>query len=169
MKFLIHTPTDIAIRRFNNSAAAVIHPTSISVNGKVVLTGIIGEDYLIIKTVPPAGTWADESWKYVHGEWSVVDEAKVANVTNQHAQHGRDLVRQEKTKALDSAVVQYNGVMYDADEVSQNRILRTIMTIDEVDEVPWIAADNYTHNVTRGDLVEILKLARINQSQLWLN
>lgn len=64
--------------------------------------------------------------------------------------------------------VTYNGIVYQGDETSQDRMSRTINGLpDEVSAVPWVAKDNSIQYLTKLDLQQILYLAVQEQSRLW--
>ena len=69
--------------------------------------------------------------------------------------------------AISKIEIEYNGIIYQGDETSQDRMSRTINGLpDEVSAVPWVAKDNYIQYLTKLDLQQILYLAVQEQSRL---
>ena len=63
--------------------------------------------------------------------------------------------------------VKYNGVSYQGDETSQDRISRAINGLpDDIAIILWKAKDNSSHELTRLDLKEILFLAVQEQTKI---
>ncbi|WP_345993772.1 DUF4376 domain-containing protein [Sulfurimonas sp. HSL-1716] len=74
----------------------------------------------------------------------------------------------DRQTAVDSIEVTYNGVVYQGDETSQDRMSRAINALpDTTTTVPWVAKDNSVKNLTKTDLQAILLDAGTQQSQIW--
>lgn len=66
--------------------------------------------------------------------------------------------------------VGYNGVIYQGDETSQDRMSRAINGLpDDSATILWKAKDNSSHELTRLDLKEILFLAGQEQTRIWFS
>jgi len=63
--------------------------------------------------------------------------------------------------------VNYNGDVYQGDEVSQSRMSRAVLSMTPEDTIRWKTADNKEVVLTRSDLSEILRLAGQEQTRLW--
>lgn len=58
-------------------------------------------------------------------------------------------------------------MMFDGDEVSQDRMARSIIALDLGETVQWVLADNSIAQVTRGQLREALRKAGMAQTAIW--
>ncbi len=69
---------------------------------------------------------------------------------------------------VDNLEVIHNGVIYQGDEVSQTRMARAIAVMSDSDIFTgWVAKDNTSHDLTKADLLAILKDAGTQQSAIW--
>lgn len=68
---------------------------------------------------------------------------------------------------VDNIEITYNEVVYQGDEISQDRMSRYINGINDIDIVLWIAKDNSKVSLTKEDLKQILRLAGIEQTKVW--
>lgn len=59
------------------------------------------------------------------------------------------------------------GNTFDGDEISQNRMAKVIVSMDDMDIVTWTLADNTIKEISKAELIEALKLAGKEQSKLW--
>ena len=68
-------------------------------------------------------------------------------------------------------VTSSNNNIFNADEDSQNRILRAIkyLEITGANDINWILADNSIKAVSRSELEEVLVLSFEKQSDIWLS
>jgi len=77
-------------------------------------------------------------------------------------------LKSQRSTAVDSIEVTYNGVIYQGDELSQGRLSRAISALpDDTTTTTWVAKDNSVHQLTRVDLKTILALSGAEQSRLW--
>ena len=72
---------------------------------------------------------------------------------------------------LENSTVEVNSLVFDSDELAQNRILRALYIMDYRSElsVLWKLADNTVADVPKEDLIEVLALSGEQQSQMWFN
>jgi hypothetical protein len=73
-----------------------------------------------------------------------------------------------REKELLKATVEFNGIIYDADEVSQDRISRTIVAMNDNETFPWKNYNNTFVELTKEELRSLLRLAGLKQKELWL-
>lgn len=80
----------------------------------------------------------------------------------------KKIARSERVSAL--KVTSSFGNIFDANEISQDRIIRAIVDLMFYPAVaiPWILADNTTAQVTAAELQEVLHLARVAQTEAWI-
>lgn len=91
----------------------------------------------------PIAAWIDNRDYY--GEWKIERAAKVAAI-----------------------VVEVDGMLFDGDENSQNRMGRAVAIADGLeDEVSWTLADNTVAQVTVAQLKQALVLASLEQTRIW--
>jgi len=57
---------------------------------------------------------------------------------------------------------------WDGDEISQSRMSRAILSMNDTDSTLWIMADNTTATVTKANLTEALKLSGEAQTSMWI-
>ena len=87
---------------------------------------------------------------------------------------GDELVRYSKKlnrfEAVDnSTVTTSNENVFDANELSQNRIMRQLKVFEITGEnsVEWVLSNNSVLLVQKEELEEVLKLSFLNQSSIW--
>lgn len=74
------------------------------------------------------------------------------------------------TLLVENIEVEYNGIVYQGDETSQDRISRAINGLpDDTTTISWKAKDNSSKELTRLDLKEILFLAVQEQTRIWFS
>lgn len=79
----------------------------------------------------------------------------------------KQISKANRTILVESIEVKYNGVSYQGDETSQDRISRAINGLpDDIAIILWKAKDNSSHELTRLDLKEILFLAVQEQTKI---
>ena len=82
----------------------------------------------------------------------------------------KQISKTNRTTLVENIEVEYNGVVYQGDETSQDRMSRAINGLpDDVTTVSWKAKDNSSQELTRLDLKEILFLAGQEQTKIWFN
>lgn len=76
--------------------------------------------------------------------------------------------KENRQKITDSIEVEYNGIIYQGDEISQTRMARAIAAApDEETTVNWTAKDNTVHALNKSDLKTILLDAGNQQTAIW--
>ena len=73
----------------------------------------------------------------------------------------------ERAEAVEALTVEVEGMVFDADEQSQARmsVAASSMTDDETNI--WVLHDNSVVRVTKAQLLEACRLARLAQSAIW--
>lgn len=73
----------------------------------------------------------------------------------------------ERAAEVERLTVEVEGMVFDADETSQARmsVAASSMTDDELNV--WVLHDNSVVQVTKGQLLQACRLARIAQSAVW--
>lgn len=104
------------------------------------------------------------AYKAVSGQW-VLDDDKAAEVAMTEA-------KTERTDAVSKITVEVDGLVFDGDETSQDRMTRAITMFTSSGLPPdttteWVLADNTVANVTVNQLAKALLLAGQKQTELW--
>lgn len=75
----------------------------------------------------------------------------------------------ERQTAVDNIEVEYNGVIFQGDELSQERMARTATALEGKPDVVimWTAKDNKDYPLKRANLLEVLLDAGTQQSTIW--
>jgi hypothetical protein len=73
----------------------------------------------------------------------------------------------EREDYVKRIVVEVDGMMFDGDEISQDRMARSIIALDLGEKVQWVLADNTIAQVTRAQLREALRKAGTAQTAIW--
>ena len=73
----------------------------------------------------------------------------------------------EREDYVKRIVVEVDGMKFDGDEVSQDRMARSIIALDLGEKVQWVLADNTVAQVTRAQLREALRKAGTAQTAIW--
>ena len=75
--------------------------------------------------------------------------------------------KRERAAEVERLTVEVDGMVFDADETSQARmsVAASSMTDDETNV--WVLADNTIVQVTKAQLMQACRLARIAQSAVW--
>ena len=73
----------------------------------------------------------------------------------------------EREDYVKRIVVEVDGMKFDGDEVSQDRMARSIIALDLGEKVQWVLADNTIAQVTRAQLREALRKAGTAQTAIW--
>lgn len=69
-----------------------------------------------------------------------------------------------------SIIVEVDGMKFDGDETSQDRMARSVVALnDDTETVQWVLADNTVAQVTRVQLKQALRLAGEAQTAIWAN
>lgn len=85
-----------------------------------------------------------------------------------------DAERMAQAKSARSAIVsniivEVDGMQFDGDESSQDRMTRAIVALDAGETIQWVLADNSVVQVTREQLRQALRLAGKQQTEVWAN
>ena len=75
--------------------------------------------------------------------------------------------KEERAEYVSKIVVEVDGMLFDGDETSQDRMTRSIIALDLGEKVQWVLADNSIKMVTRAQLREALRKAGMAQTAIW--
>ena len=76
--------------------------------------------------------------------------------------------KKERAIAVESIVVEVDGMLFDGDEISQGRMSRAIVSLDESEVIAWTLHDDSIEQVTREQLKIALRLSGAAQTELWV-
>ena len=84
-----------------------------------------------------------------------------------------DAAKAERATQVGRLTVTVDGMVFDADEISQNRMSRVVagaqaLGIDQSTTQVWVLADNTVATPTVAQIAQALKLAGEKQSELWV-
>ena len=130
--------------------------------GEVKIDLLQIKDYIILDIEDAVSSYIeyDEGIIPVFRELTGVELAPYLNIESKKA----------RAVAVENIEVEYNGVIYQGDETSQDRMSRAINGLpDDVTVIYWKAKDNSSQELTRLDLKEILFLAGQEQTRIWFN
>lgn len=74
----------------------------------------------------------------------------------------------ERADAVSKIIVEVDGMAFDGDEESQQRVARSIIALEDGETMPWVLYDNTIAEVTKEQLKQVLRLAGQRQSELWV-
>lgn len=82
----------------------------------------------------------------------------------------REDFKRERAEIVANSTVVYNGMEFDADEVSQNRMLRPIAVLQHKPEgttQKWFLTNNQSVHLVIDDFLAVLELAGVAQTDVW--
>lgn len=128
----------------------------------------VGDDWydLAYDHIEPNETMniVEDEIKLIDGQWT--QTYKYEAKSNEELQR---IAKDERNAAVARLTVEYNGVRYDADEKSQDRLARYISSsYDGAEPIKWVDAENQVQELTIDDLQKILALAVEKTAELWV-
>ncbi len=81
--------------------------------------------------------------------------------------YSRTLFKADRTTKVANLTVEEDGLVFDGDEDSQNRIVRAITVLVGEEEMPWTLANNEVVMVNQTTLRKVLVKAGYAQSAIW--
>ena len=80
----------------------------------------------------------------------------------------REVFKSNREEAVKNIKVEVDGMIFDGDEVSQDRMIREAFVMPDEETVDWVLANNSTAEVTKAQLIEAIRLAKAEQTRLWI-
>ena len=81
----------------------------------------------------------------------------------------REKFKANRAKIVKALTVEYEGMVFDADEDSQGRMLRPIAALkNDIDTWIWVLTNNKVVYLTRPQFISVLTLAGTAQSAVWV-
>ena len=133
-----------------------------------LVTGVIGSDNAPDETDETAVVAHDTAEMGKH-----VVNLTTGEVTDYIHVPSKQEIRSKFTKsrgvALANSTVEYEGMVFDSDETSQNRMLRPITVLqNDIDTQLWVLHNNETVHLTRPQFIAVLSLAGQQQTSIWV-
>lgn len=75
--------------------------------------------------------------------------------------------KEERAAAVANIVVEVDGMLFDGDEISQDRMARSAVAMNDEETITWVLHDNSITQVTKQQLLQALRLAGEEQTRLW--
>lgn len=94
--------------------------------------------------------------------------ATLAHNEQQIADTKRERFKSKRAENVASIAVEVDGLVFDGDEQSQQRMVRAILLMTDSDTQRWVLANNAVANVTKAQLTQACLLAAAQQSDLWI-
>jgi hypothetical protein len=105
--------------------------------------------------------WEDErpkpTWAELESAW-VVQQPELA----------REDFKECRRRAVAAITVEVGGLVFDGNEVSQSRMARAILSLEDDEQTTWVLHDNTPAQVNKTTLKAALRLAGIRQTELWI-
>jgi hypothetical protein len=105
--------------------------------------------------------WEDERPKPT---WAELESAWAA----QQPELARENFKECRRQAVAAITVEVDGMVFDGNEVSQNRMARAILSLEDDEQTTWVLHDNAPAQVNKATLQAALRLAGIRQTELWI-
>lgn len=94
--------------------------------------------------------------------------ATISHSEQQIADTKRERFKSQRAANVASIAVEVDGLVFDGDEQSQQRMVRAILLMTDSDTQRWVLANNAVANVTKAQLTQACLLAAEQQSDLWI-
>lgn len=75
--------------------------------------------------------------------------------------------KSERAEAVAKIVVEVDGMKFDGDEISQGRMARSAVAMNDEETITWVLHDNTIAQVTKAQLLQALRLSGEEQTRLW--
>lgn len=123
---------------------------------------------------PDAAQWCNENKCYISeietsedGIRRFIIEETLPPTEEEIAAAELKKAKAERAEYVSKIVVEVDGMLFDGDETSQDRMARSIIALDLGEKVQWVLADNTIAQVTRAQLREALRKAGEAQTAIW--
>ena len=76
--------------------------------------------------------------------------------------------KRQRRVAVATITVEVDGMVFDGDETSQDRMARSIVAMTDNDLIPWVLSDDSVAQVNKEQLTKALRLSGLKQAELWV-
>ena len=120
------------------------------------------------KYPPEAAVWCNANRAYIEKQGNVYVIVGVPEPTAEElAEQALAEAKAERAEAVSQITVEVDGFVFDGDEVSQERMARSIVALDDGETIVWVLHDNSIAQVSKEQLKTALRLAGQKQTELW--
>lgn len=95
------------------------------------------------------------------------EKPAVKSVEEVLAPYDRTLFKKQRAEKVANITVDVDGMVFDGDETSQQRMARSILVMNDSEQITWILSDNTKAEVTKAQLETALRKAGEAQTALW--
>lgn len=121
------------------------------------------------RMVLPRNLASAEDWERFNVEMiEVADPEPVPPSEEEVARQKLEEAKREREEAVKNILVEVDGMIFDGDETSQDRMTRAMAALNDGETLPWVLADNTIANVTKDQFKQALRLAGQEQARLWV-
>lgn len=126
------------------------------------------------KYPPECAVWCNENNAYIEEieKQNGVRRFRIVGIPDPTAEElaAQELAqaKAERADAVSKIIVTVDGMQFDGDEESQQRVARSIIALEDGETMPWVLYDNTITEVTKEQLKQVLRLAGQRQSELWV-
>ena len=114
--------------------------------------------------------YSEDSFEFDSNYTYKIENNEVVKTERSDSAYLSQVSKANRTIAVGNIEVSYQGILYQGDETSQDRMSRAINGLpDDIATVAWKAKDNSSKELTRLDLKEILFLAGQEQTRIWFS
>ena len=115
-----------------------------------------------------AAQWCNENKATIEDKGEYYEVIALPEPTEEElAEQALAQAKAERAEAVESITVEVDGLVFDGDEKSQERMARSIVALADGETIVWVLHDNSIANVTKEQLKTALRLAGQKQTELW--
>lgn len=115
-----------------------------------------------------AAQWCNENKATIEDKGEYYEVVALPEPTAEElAEQALAQAKQERAEAVEALTVTVDGYVFDADETSQARMAVAAASMTDNESNIWVLHDNSVVRVTKAQLLEACRLARLAQSAIW--
>lgn len=112
--------------------------------------------------------WCNKNNAYIEDKGDYYEVIAVPEPTPEEiAERELERAKAERSAEVERLTVEVDGYVFDADELSQARMSVAASSMTDTESNVWVLHDNSVVYVTKSQLREACRLARIAQSAIW--
>ena len=117
---------------------------------------------------PEAACWCNSNRAFIEKQGNAYVIVGVPEPTQEELEaQALAKAKAERAEAVAKIVVEVDGMKFDGDEVSQGRMARSAVAMNDEETITWVLHDNTIAQVTKAQLLQALRLAGEEQTRLW--
>lgn len=102
------------------------------------------------------------------GATHYIDGQFFRDTSNLTSKELHDSFKAERAMLVGSITVEVDGMLLDGDEISQDRMSRSLIAMNDDELQTWILHDNTVVQLTKTQLRQALRLAGLQQTSMWV-